>query len=94
MQTKWTKKALANLVAIVDYIGQDNPERGDSFALEIQAKVNKLADFPAMGRPGRVIGTRELVVHENYAIPYRVTGGVLVILSVRHVAKKWSVGFK
>ncbi|NHZ66626.1 type II toxin-antitoxin system RelE/ParE family toxin [Massilia genomosp. 1] len=89
MAVKWTKKALANLAAIVDYIGQDNPDRGDSFALEIQAKVQNLAGFPGMGRPGRVMGTRELVVHENYVIPYRMTGGVVVILSVRHAAKRW-----
>lgn len=89
MALKWTKKALENLAEIVAHIGRDNPDRGDSFAQEIQAKIKNLADFPGMGRPGRVIGTRELVVHENYIIPYRVNGGVLVILSVRHAAKRW-----
>lgn len=40
MAVKWTKTALANLVAIVEYIEQDNPERAKSFALEIQSKTN------------------------------------------------------
>jgi toxin ParE1/3/4 len=87
MAVKWTKKALAKLAVIVKYIGQDNPERADSFALEIQAKTNKLAEFPGMGRPGCVLGTRELVVHKNYVIPYRASGGVVVILSVRHARR-------
>lgn len=60
MAVKWTKTALANVAAIVEYIEKDSPERARSFALEIQAKTNSLGEFPGMGRPGRVIGTREL----------------------------------
>lgn len=89
MAVKWTKTALANLVAIIGYIEKDNAERAKSFALEIQAKTNSLAEFPGIGRPGRVIGTRELVIHPNYIIPYRVRGGVVEILRVQHVARRW-----
>jgi len=89
MAVKWTKTALANLIAIVDYIEKDNAERAKSFALEIQAKTNSLAEFPGMGRPGRVIGTRELVIHPNYIIPYRVRGDVVEILRVQHAARRW-----
>lgn len=89
MAVKWTKTALANLVAIVEYIEQDNPERAKSFALEIQSKTNSLTEFPDMGRPGRVVGTRELVIHPNYIIPYRVRGEVVEILRVQHVARRW-----
>jgi toxin ParE1/3/4 len=45
--------------------------------------------FPAIGRPGRWPGTRELVVHENYIIPYRVKDGVVQIIRVHHVARLW-----
>lgn len=89
MAVKWTRTALANLVAIVEYIEQDNPERAKSFALEIQEKTNSLAEFPGMGRPGRVVGTRELVMHHNYIIPYRIRGDVVEILRVQHVARRW-----
>lgn len=93
MAVKWTKTALANLVAIVEYIERDNAERATSFALEIQAKTNSLAEFPGMGRPGRVIGTRELVVHPNYIIPYRVRGDAVEILRVQHAARRWPKRF-
>jgi plasmid stabilization system protein ParE len=80
---------LANLVAIVEYIEQDNPERAKSFALEIKSRTNSLTEFPDIGRPGRVIGTRELVIHPNYIIPYRMRGKVVEILRVQHVARRW-----
>jgi addiction module RelE/StbE family toxin len=93
MAVKWTKTALANLVSIVEYIAKDNAERAKSFALEIQAKTNSLAEFPGMGRPGRVIGTRELVVHPNYIIPYRMRGDAVEILRVQHAAQRWPKHF-
>lgn len=89
MAVKWTKTALANLVAIVEYIEQDNPERARSFAQEIRKKTLSLEEFPALGRPGRILGTRELVVHENYIVPYRVRANNVEILRVRHVATRW-----
>lgn len=89
MAVKWTKTALTNLVSIVEYIEEDNAERAKSFALEIQAKTNSLVEFPGIGRPGRVIGTRELVVHPNYIIPYRMRGDTVEILRIQHVARRW-----
>jgi toxin ParE1/3/4 len=89
MAVKWTKTALANLVAIVEYIEKDNAERANAFVQEIRAKTNSLAEFPCMGRPGRVIGTRELVIHPNYIVPYRIRGDDVEILRVRHVARQW-----
>ena len=47
-----------------------------------------------MGRPGRVPGTRELVVPgTRYLVPYRVTGDTLQILRVYHGARNWPEGF-
>lgn len=89
MVLKWTKTALANLVSIVEYIERDNPVRAASFALEIRTKTNSLTEFPELGRPGRVAGTRELVIHPNFIIPYRVRGGVVEILRVQHAARRW-----
>jgi toxin ParE1/3/4 len=89
MAVKWTRTALANLAAIVAHIEQDNPERARTFALEIQAKINSLAEFPGIGRPGRVLGTRELVIEPNYIVAYRVRGDVVEILRVQHAARRW-----
>ena len=89
LEIKWTRTALANLDAIAAYIARDNPVRAGSFMGEIKDKTRLLAQFPAIGRPGRVPGTRELVVHENYVVPYRVKDRVVQIIRVHHVARLW-----
>jgi addiction module RelE/StbE family toxin len=93
MAVRWTKRALASLAAISAYIARDNPTRATTFVQEIRAKTQVLAEFPAIGRPGRVAGTRELVVHENYIVPYRARGEQVDILTVQHVAKRWPERF-
>jgi toxin ParE1/3/4 len=89
VELRWTRKALENLDQIAAYIGQDNPTRASSFVGEIKEKTEMLLTFPALGRPGRVPGTRELVVHENYVLPYRVKGDTVQIIRVQHVARLW-----
>ena len=87
MEIRWTRKALENLDQIAAYIAQDNPLRASSFIGEIRAKTELLAAFPGLGRPGRVPGTRELVVHENYLVHYRVKENTLQIIRVQHAAR-------
>lgn len=93
MELRWTRKALENLDQIAAYIGQGNPTRANSFVGEIKEKTELLLTFPALGRPGRVPGTRELVVHENYVVPYRVKGDTVQIIRVQHVARLWPKQF-
>jgi toxin ParE1/3/4 len=93
VELRWTRKALENLNQIAAYIAQDNPARAASFVGEIKEKTELLSTFPALGRPGRVPGTRELVVHENYVVPYRVKGDAVQILRVQHVARLWPKQF-
>ena len=93
MELRWTRKALENLDQIAAYIGQDNPTRANSFVGEIKEKTELLLAFPAQGRPGRAPGTRELVVHENYVVPYRVKGDTVQIIRVQHVARLWPKQF-
>lgn len=93
MTVKWTKIALVNLMEIAQYIEQDNFERAKSFIQEIREKTHALDEFPSIGRADRVLGTRELIVHENYIIPYRIRDGHVEILRVHHVAKQWPRGF-
>jgi toxin ParE1/3/4 len=53
---EWRQTARADLLAIVDYISDDNPE----------AKVANLPEHPKLYRAGRVPGAREMVVRSNY----------------------------
>ena len=90
MRVRWLRKALANLDAEAAYIARDNPAAAARVVMAIEEAVRNLTRFPALGRPGRVPGTRELVVPTTpYIIPYRVRNNAVEILRVFHAARKW-----
>ena len=90
MRVRWLKIALANLDAEAEYIAEDNPAAAGRVVEKILRAVDLLKKNPAIGRAGRVAGTRELVVAETpYIIPYRVRGESVEILRVFHAARKW-----
>ena len=89
MELRWTRKALENLNQIAAYIAQDNPVRASSFIGEIKDKTSLLLTFPALGRPGRVPGTRELVVHPNYIVVYQVGIDTIDILRILHSRQQY-----
>ena len=56
----------------------------------ILRSVELLATQPEMGRSGRLLGTRELVVPDTpFVIPYRVSNNELVLLAVFHGRQHW-----
>ncbi len=56
--------------------------------IEVRASVQRLAQFPAMGREGRIPGTREWPLPDlPYLIPYRIRNGRLQVLRVFHTRK-------
>lgn len=72
MQVKWLKRALQNLADEAEYIAQDDPEATRQVVQRIVDTINLLPDNPALGHPGRIHGTRELVVpNTRYIVPYR-----------------------
>ena len=50
---EWREAARADLLAIVDYISDDNPEAAQQLKDDIEAKVAKLTEHPKLYRPGR-----------------------------------------
>ncbi len=94
MQIRWTNKALDNLGAAVEYIAADNPTAAKKVAQKIWDSVQLLKDRPGLGRPGRVGGTRELVISGlPYIVPYMEKDGMLVILRIMHSSIKWPNSF-
>jgi toxin ParE1/3/4 len=90
MQVKWLRRALQNLEAEADYIARDNPAAARSFVLHVLESVAVLGEYPGIGRPGRVYGTRELVISRYpYIVPYRVRDNIVQLLRVFHTARKW-----
>lgn len=87
---RWTRRALGRLDRIGAYVATDNPEAAARVVARIVTAVDILADRPAMGRPGRIKSTRELVLSDvPYIIAYRVTDHHVDILTVMHSAQQW-----
>jgi addiction module RelE/StbE family toxin len=86
---RWLRLALADLDGIAEYIARDDPETARQVVEKIRDRALALRDQPALGRPGRVPGTRELVlVGRPFILPYRVERGEVQILRVLHTARK------
>jgi addiction module RelE/StbE family toxin len=91
MQIRWTKPASSDLFNIVRRIQQDNPAAAARIAAAIYDGCGKLSEFPRLGRPGRVEGTRELVCPPlPYVVVYRVQEPCVEILRVYHGAQNWA----
>ena len=95
MKIVWTRRAGASLDREWTYIARDDPKAARRVAARIIEATQRLTEQPNMGRPGRVPGTRELVVPGTpYIVPYRLEGGTVQILHVLHATRKWPEGFK
>lgn len=89
----WRPLAEADLNKIVDYIAQHSPVSAKKFGRELRNKVLPLKRHPKLGRtgrPGLPLVVRELVVHQNYIIFYRVLdeARIVEILRVKHTAQR------
>ncbi|UXV20797.1 type II toxin-antitoxin system RelE/ParE family toxin [Pseudomonas fluorescens] len=80
--------ARAQLRQITDYISDRNPVAALELNQAIEACVLALSRRPHLYRPGRVVGTREMVVHPNYLVVYQVTDSIRV-LSVLHARQRY-----
>jgi toxin ParE1/3/4 len=90
VNSRWTRAALSDLATIHAHITADNVVAANALRdRAIQFVESTLAVQPGIGRPGRVEGTREAVIHPNYIMVYRVKELVVEILAVRHVARRW-----
>ena len=85
----WRPAAIADRKAITTYIAKDSPRAAIEFGDMLMEKAALLDQQPAMGRVGRVKGTRELVAHPNYIVIYRIVGKAVEVLRVKHAAQKW-----
>lgn len=89
MKLVWTRLAHEDRRAIREYIASDNP--GAALAMDelFSDKAARLVNIPEMGKPGRVPGTRELVVHRSYILVYTIKANQVQVLRVLHTARQW-----
>ncbi|MDM0052984.1 type II toxin-antitoxin system RelE/ParE family toxin [Variovorax sp. J22R115] len=89
MRVRWLSQALRNLDDEASYIAQDAPKAAQLVVQRILDSIAMLPEQPGIGRPGRVPGTRELIVLKTrYIVPYRVQGQTIEILRVFHSSRR------
>ncbi|MGA8955040.1 MAG: type II toxin-antitoxin system RelE/ParE family toxin [Pseudolabrys sp.] len=95
MNILWSPEAIEDLNSLRAYIAQDNPSAARAVALHIAHSIEQLlSDNPQMSRPGRVPGTRELVIPKTpFIVPYRLQRNVIQILRVYHGAHRRAESF-
>jgi toxin ParE1/3/4 len=91
MNILWSPEAIEDLNSFRAYIVQDNSSAAREIVLHIMHSIEQLLpNNPQMGRPGRVPGTRELVIPKTpFIVPYRLQRNVIQILRVYHGARRW-----
>jgi len=87
---RWTQRARQRLDEIGARISSDNPAAAARVVGTTAVAIERLGQAPGRGRPGRVRGTRELVVVGTpYIVAYRVHANDVEILTIQHGAQLW-----
>jgi addiction module RelE/StbE family toxin len=92
---EWTEQATRQLDQAYDYIALSNSDAvAVQITMQIVASVQQLVAFPMLGRPGRVPGTRELIIPDTpFIAAYAIEKARIVILAVYHGAQQWPESF-
>ncbi len=85
----WQAEAQTDLATILEYIAERSAESALDLFNDIERVVSKLPHHPYLYRNGRVPGTREVVVHPNYVVVYRVSAIAIEIVSILHSRQQY-----
>jgi toxin ParE1/3/4 len=90
MKVVWSRRAIRHLVRLREHIAKDSEQAASFVAGRILDAVELLETHPEIGRSGRILGTRELIVPDTpYIVPYRVRNERLELVAVFHGRQKW-----
>jgi plasmid stabilization system protein ParE len=82
----WTKDGLCSLEKIVEFIAKDSRYFAVNFAKNILTRIEKLPDFPHLGRivPEYEDPALRELIYQNYRIVYKITETVIYVILVIH----------
>lgn len=87
VQVIWSRRALADVAAIQAYVEQFSPLAAQRLALRLLNAGDSLCEFPERAR-AVAGGRRVLASVKPYLIYYRVEAKSVVIITVRHGARR------
>lgn len=91
MRVNFTPEARDDLIAIRDWIAQDNERAAERVVSRIIQIAMMFGQFPKLGRVGDVAGTRVFVVP---GLPYRIVYAIAAekeidVLTVMHTRRRY-----
>ena len=90
MRLRWTEPALSDIERIYAWHASNSEQGAVKLINRLRDSAESLATLPMQGRPGRIRGTRELVVSgSDYLILYQLTEDAVELLRVIHTRQQW-----
>jgi len=84
----WSAKAEADLLSIVEYVAERSPKAAERLAEAIRTSTWPLSEHPYIFKSSqRVSGCREIIVHPNYIVLYRVELDRIQVMRVVHARR-------
>lgn len=87
MKVVWTSEAHHDRADVWDYIAENKPQAAAAIDESFSDAATRLAEYPFMGRSGKIPGTRELLPHESYRLVYEIVGET--VLALIHTSRRW-----
>ncbi len=86
MKILWTEPAIEDLRNLHGYIAKDSEVYASSFVQRVILAVEKLTDFPRLGRVVPEADEEKIreLIYQNYRIIYRIKNELIEILTVIH----------
>jgi toxin ParE1/3/4 len=85
---------LAEMKHQIDWIAERNPRAAVAAEARVRVALRRLSRFPELGRPGRVVETRELSVSRTrFIIAYRVRNEEVEVAALLHSSQQWPASF-
>lgn len=86
---EWRKSARIDLIEIISFIADDNPDAAQALKDEIESKVALLPENPKLYQKSRLVkGMREVVVRDNYIVLYRENRALVEVVNVFHARQQ------
>ena len=91
MRVCWARRAEQDREDILAHIAADNVLAALATDELFGAAASCWADFPRLGKPGMIAGTRERIVHERYRLICEVDepDEVAWVLALVHTVRRW-----
>jgi addiction module RelE/StbE family toxin len=89
VKLEWLEPALADRLTIFNHIEPENPRAAKALDMQFENAADRALQHPEIGRPGRIAGTRELLVSRRYFLLYQTKGEILEVMAVVHTARQW-----